>query len=69
MTKRWLCICEGGLNRSHALVYVLKCLFGQDAIAAGWTVPSVRYEAGWRLEESQSEARSGKLEEVAGRAS
>ena len=29
-------MCEGGLVRSHALVWILKTQHGQDAVACGW---------------------------------
>jgi len=33
---KFLCVCEGGNVRSHALAYVLHDLLGQEAVACGW---------------------------------
>jgi hypothetical protein len=34
--KKFLCVCEGGVNRSVALAFVLKAIHGHDALATGW---------------------------------
>jgi hypothetical protein len=36
MTKKFLCMCQGGCVRSVALAHILKYPYEQDAIACGW---------------------------------
>jgi hypothetical protein len=47
---KFLCMCEGGNNRSGALAYILKCAHGVEAIQIGWrwnSAETIAMLAGW----------------------